>query len=162
VNDDRLDGRSPVHLAFDLRRYAPLLAGDEDPELIVGRRVVAAVAFIDEGTRHGVADKRLHVRNHGGQRVAVIRVARQRLDMGDELPAHGRFRFKFNRLGYFTDDCQALSARALTTKARVYPRARSLSLAQSEMLRGRPSLPVRSADRNSLAGATAIMHPRDQ
>src|SRR3981189_2486350 len=32
---------------------------------------------------------RLHLRDHGGQGVAVIGIARQRLDMGDELAALG-------------------------------------------------------------------------
>jgi len=35
------------------------------------------------------ADLRLDLRDHGGQRVAVIRIARQRLGVGDELAAPG-------------------------------------------------------------------------
>ena len=67
----------------------PLLAGDEDPELVIGRRIVAAIALVGEDALDGVADERLHVRDHGCQRVAVIGIARQRLHMGDELAALG-------------------------------------------------------------------------
>src|SRR2546428_10799441 len=81
------DGGPAAQLAFDLGCHAPFLAGDEDPELVVGRRVVAAVSLVGEDTLDGVADERLHVRDHGCQRVAVIWIAGQRLHMGDELAA---------------------------------------------------------------------------
>ena len=70
-------------------RHPSLLAGDEDPELVIGRRVVAAISLVGEDARDGVADQRLHVRDHGCQRVAVIGIAGQRLHMGDELAALG-------------------------------------------------------------------------
>jgi hypothetical protein len=41
MTDDGLDGGSPAHLALNLGRHAPFLPGDEDPELIIGRRIVA-------------------------------------------------------------------------------------------------------------------------
>lgn len=46
TSDDGFDGRPAFHLAFDLGCHAPLLTGDEDPELVVGRRVVSAVCLI--------------------------------------------------------------------------------------------------------------------
>jgi hypothetical protein len=55
--DDGLDGGTPAHLAFDLGRHAPLLTGDEDPELVIGRRIVAAIALVGEGPLYGVADE---------------------------------------------------------------------------------------------------------
>jgi hypothetical protein len=76
-------------LALDRRRHPSLLAGDKDPELVIWRRVTAAVSFVGEDARDGVADQRLHVRDHGCQRVTVIRIARQRLHVGDELAAPG-------------------------------------------------------------------------
>jgi hypothetical protein len=42
-----------------------LLAGEEDPGLVIGGRVVAAVALVGENARGGVADQRLHVRDPG-------------------------------------------------------------------------------------------------
>src|SRR5262252_8416090 len=42
----------------------------------------------DAAVEH-VADERLHLRNYRGERVPVIRVARQRCSMGDELTAGG-------------------------------------------------------------------------
>lgn len=36
-----------------------------------------------------MADQGLHLRDHGCKRVAIVRVARQRLDMGNELAALG-------------------------------------------------------------------------
>ena len=87
--DDGLDGGPAAQFALDRGRHASLLAGDEDPELVIGRRVVAAIALVGEDALDGVADQRLHVRDHGCQRVTVIRVAGQRLHMGDELAALG-------------------------------------------------------------------------
>src|ERR1700677_435085 len=76
------------------RRNSRLICGvtprfwpEKDPELVVGRRIVAAVSLVREDARDGVADQCLHVRDHGCQRVTVIRVSRQRLHMGDELAA---------------------------------------------------------------------------
>jgi hypothetical protein len=40
---------------------------------------VAAVSLVGEDTLDGVADQRLHLRDHGGQGVAVMGIARQRL-----------------------------------------------------------------------------------
>ena len=45
--------------------------------------------LVGEEARDDVADERLHVRDHGGQRVTAIGFAGQRLHMGDELAALG-------------------------------------------------------------------------
>ena len=50
---------------------------------------MAAIALVGEDALDGVADERLHLRDDGRQRVAVIGVAGQRLHMGDELAALG-------------------------------------------------------------------------
>src|SRR6202011_39407 len=77
-----------AEFALDRGRYPSLLARHEDPELVIGRRIVAAVPLVGEDARDGVADQRFHVRDHGCQRMTVIR-AGQRLHMGDELAALG-------------------------------------------------------------------------
>ncbi len=65
------------------RRFWP----DVDPELVVRRRIVAAIAAVGDDALEARADLALHVGNDLFQRVAVIGIARQRRDMGDELPA---------------------------------------------------------------------------
>src|SRR3981081_1499310 len=85
--DDGLDSGPAAQFALDPGRHPSLLAGEEDPELVIRRRVVAAVSLVSEDARDGVADERLHVRDHGRQRVTVIGIAGQRLHMGDELAA---------------------------------------------------------------------------
>ena len=54
-----------------------------------GGAFVAAIAAVGDDTRKGCADLRLDLRDHGGERVAVVGIAGQRLGMGDELTAHG-------------------------------------------------------------------------
>jgi hypothetical protein len=46
--DDGLDGRPAAQFTFDLGRHPSLLAGDEDPELVIGRRIVAAISLVGE------------------------------------------------------------------------------------------------------------------
>ena len=55
--------------------------------LWVGRRVVAAAAAVGNDAGQVRADLRLDLRDHGRERAAVVRVARQRLQMRDELSA---------------------------------------------------------------------------
>src|ERR1700682_6742014 len=43
VADDGLDGGPAAQFALDPGRHPSLLAGHEDPELVIGRRVMAAV-----------------------------------------------------------------------------------------------------------------------
>jgi hypothetical protein len=50
---------------------------------------MAAIAAVGEDAGEVRADLRLDLRDHGRQRVAVIRIARQRLGVGDELAAPG-------------------------------------------------------------------------
>ena len=85
--DDGLDGGPATEFTLDLWRYPSLLAGEEDPELVIGRCIVAAVALVGEDALDGVADQRFHVRDHRLQRVSVIGIAGQRLHMSDELAA---------------------------------------------------------------------------
>jgi hypothetical protein len=71
VSDDRLDRRSAPEFAFDGLSDAASLAGDIDPELVVGRGVMAAIAAVGDDAGKARADLRLDLRDHGRQRVAV-------------------------------------------------------------------------------------------
>jgi hypothetical protein len=75
MSDDGLYGGPPSHLAFDLWCHAPLLAGDEDPELVIGRRIVAAVSLVGDEALKGIADERLRFGNDSCQRMAVVRLS---------------------------------------------------------------------------------------
>lgn len=85
--DDGFDGGPASHRPYDDLGEAALVAGDMDLEHLALRGVVAAIADIGddlaEADAHGVLD----CRDDSGQRVAVMRIAGQRLDMGDELAA---------------------------------------------------------------------------
>jgi hypothetical protein len=66
----------------DLRRNWRLIWGvtprfwpEMKPELVIGRRVAAAVSLVGEDTPEGAADHCLHVRDHGCQGVTVIGIA---------------------------------------------------------------------------------------
>src|SRR4029079_4126449 len=62
--DHGFTGGAPPQLTLDLRRHSPLLPGREHPELVIGRRIVAAIALVGEDALDGVADELLHFRNH--------------------------------------------------------------------------------------------------
>ena len=87
VADDWFDGGAPSHLPLDLRCDAALLLGCVDLELVVGRRVVAAISGIGMNALDGVADELLDRRNDAGERVTIIGIAGQRLGMDRELAA---------------------------------------------------------------------------
>ena len=55
--DDGLDGGPAAQFALDPGCHASLLAGDEDPELVIGRRVVAAISVVGEEALDDVADR---------------------------------------------------------------------------------------------------------
>jgi len=85
--DHRFDGSAAAHLAFDLRREAAPLLGGVDFELVIERCVVAAVAGIGMQALDLIADELFDRRDDLGERVAIIRIARQRLGMDGELAA---------------------------------------------------------------------------
>ena len=87
VADAWLDGGSSSEVAFDRFGDAPLLAGDIDPELVLGRRVVAAIASVGDDARKVRADLGLDLRQDLAERVAVVGIAGKRLHVGDELAA---------------------------------------------------------------------------
>ena len=89
VADDRFDRRAAAEFAFDGLGDATSLARDIDLELVAGRGVVAAIAAVGDDAGKVGADLGLDLRDHGCEGVAVIRVARQRLGVGDELAAPG-------------------------------------------------------------------------
>jgi hypothetical protein len=109
VADDRFDRRPAAEFAFDGLGDAMSLARDIDLELVVGRGVVAAIAAVGDDAGEVGADLRLDLRDHGGQGVAVIRVARQRLGVGDELAALGAI----ERCGDRQLDAELITARGL-------------------------------------------------
>ncbi len=82
-------GGATLELALDLRGDATLLAGGVDPEPVLGRGVVAAIAGISDHAVEYIADERLHVGNDLGERVPIIRVAGQCGHVRDELAAGG-------------------------------------------------------------------------
>ncbi|MGY2932970.1 hypothetical protein ACVWZ6_002572 [Bradyrhizobium sp. GM6.1] len=61
--DDGFDGSPAAQFALDLGRHPSLLAGDEDPELVIGRRVVVAVSLVGGYARNGVANHGFHARD---------------------------------------------------------------------------------------------------
>jgi hypothetical protein len=73
-------GQTPKPLAVRRRRRA-------SPERVVGRRVVAAIAGIGVQTLDSIADQLFDRRGDLCERVAVVRIARQRLGMDGELAA---------------------------------------------------------------------------
>jgi hypothetical protein len=85
--DNRLDRGASFELALDLGGDAALLTGRVDLELVIGWGVVAAIASVGDAAIEHVADERLHLRNDRGEGVPVIRVAGQRCDVSNELPA---------------------------------------------------------------------------
>src|SRR5215470_3080039 len=87
VADDRLDGGAPPHFAVDFRSDAPLLLGSVDLELVIGRRVVAAISGVGMNALDGVADELLDCRNDPRERMTVIGIAGQCLGMDRELAA---------------------------------------------------------------------------
>lgn len=46
--DDGLHGRPAAQLTLDLRRHASLLPREKDPELVIGRRIAAAISLVGE------------------------------------------------------------------------------------------------------------------
>src|SRR5579862_5192840 len=89
VADNRFDGGPAAQVALDLFRHVALLAREIDLEAKVRRRVVAAVAAIDDEALKAGAGLRLEFGNHRRQSMAVVWIAGQRFDMGDELTALG-------------------------------------------------------------------------
>ena len=85
--DHWFDGGAAAHLAFDLRRETAPLLGSVDFELVIGRRVVAAVAGVGVQALDLIADQLFDRRDDLGERVPIIRIARQRLGMDGELAA---------------------------------------------------------------------------
>src|SRR5262249_51010897 len=69
-----IDGRTIRHCGYEVSQQ---------------KRIVAAIAGIGDTAIEDVADERLHLRNDRGERVPVIRIARQCCSMGDKLPAGG-------------------------------------------------------------------------
>ena len=88
--DHRFDGGTSPELAFDLWRDAALLTCSEDPELTIGRCVVAAITGVGDGAIESIADERLHGGDDGRERVAIVGITGQCGDVGGELPPRDR------------------------------------------------------------------------
>ena len=163
--DDRFDRRPAAEFAFDGLGDATSLARDIDLELMVGRGVVAAIAVVGDDAGEVGADQRLDLRDHGGQGVAVIRVAGQRLGVGDELAALGAIARAAcatganlpcvlqaplaRQFGVRTDQIGPVSCRGVTAKLRATSPSKSPAAALC---------PKDSRKRLSSLGATARRH----
>ena len=90
VADDRLDGGAAAQFALDGVGDAALLARDIDLEPHVGRRVVAAIAAVGDDAVEVRADLRLDLGDDGRERMAVIGIARQRLQWAMNWPPFER------------------------------------------------------------------------
>ena len=87
VADHRFDRGSASQLALDHTEDAALLAGDEDPARVWC--LVAAISLIDVDALDLAAGELLGVLDDGRERVAVVRVARERFGVQHELAARG-------------------------------------------------------------------------
>ena len=85
VADHGLDGGATSQFAFDEAEHAALLSGDENAVWVCG--VVAAVSLVDIGALDVAAGEPFGGVDDGAERVAVVRIARQRLGVQDELTA---------------------------------------------------------------------------
>ena len=85
VADHGLDGGATSQFAFDDVEHAALLSGDENAVWVCG--VVAAVSLVDIGALDVAAGEPFDGVDDGAERVAVVRIARQRLGVQDELTA---------------------------------------------------------------------------
>ena len=85
VADHGLDRGATSQFAFDDVEHAALLSGDENAVWVCG--VVAAVSLVDIGALDVAAGEPFDGVDDGAERVAVVRIARQRLGVQDELTA---------------------------------------------------------------------------
>ena len=85
--DTGLDGGAPSQVSLDRLRDGPFLAADIDLELVVRRRIVAAVATVRNDARKIGSDQGFRLRQDRFERMTVVWVAGQRLPMRDELAA---------------------------------------------------------------------------
>src|SRR5262249_10580029 len=87
VSDDGFDGSTTAHLAANGLGDTPDLAADPDLEAV--RIVVAAIALVSVDTAGRNACELFEIGDDGAKRMAIVRVAVQRLGMQHELPALG-------------------------------------------------------------------------
>ena len=85
VSDHGFDGGAASELALDGAEDAALLTGDEDPTWI--GRIVAAISLVDIGALDFAAGELFGLFDDGAERVAVVRIAGQRLGVQHELTA---------------------------------------------------------------------------
>jgi hypothetical protein len=85
VPDHRLDGQAASEFALDDAEDAAFLSGDEHAQRLW--RIVAAIAFINIGPLDLSPGHGLRLLDHLARRMAIIRIAGQRLGVEDELAA---------------------------------------------------------------------------
>ena len=83
--DDGLDGGTASELALDDAEHPAPLAGDEHAALLCSP--VPAITLVEIASLDGAAGELFGRRDDGGERVPVIRIARQRLGVQHELSA---------------------------------------------------------------------------
>lgn len=88
VADDGLDGSPSFHLAADDLRRSSYLAADPNPEPV--RVIVPAIALVDRDAADFDPRQSFHIGDDRPERVAVERIAVQRLGVEHELAALGR------------------------------------------------------------------------
>jgi hypothetical protein len=93
--DYGLDGSSASHLAANDFCDAADLAANPDPEPV--GIVVAAIALVAVDAADRNTCELFEISDDGTERVAVVRIAMQRLGMQDELSAFGRGGWRGNR-----------------------------------------------------------------
>lgn len=114
VSDDRFCGGPAPQRPLDGLGAAALVAGDMDPEHhLVLRRIVAAITGVGDDLAEGGADRGLDGGDDGGQRVAVVGIARQRPSALVIL----RMGAAFVRRGHPVQICQKESYRTLTRQS---------------------------------------------
>ena len=87
VADDRLDRGAALHLAADRSGHPAHLAGDPHPELLLV--IVAAIALVDVDAAGLDPGQFFEIDDDRPQRVAIERIAVQRLGVEHELAALG-------------------------------------------------------------------------
>ena len=93
--DHGLDGSSASHLAANDFCDAADLAANPDPEPV--GIVVAAIALVAVDAADSNTCELFEISDDGTERVAVVRIAMQRLGMQHELSAFGRGGWRGNR-----------------------------------------------------------------
>ncbi len=101
--DHGLDGSSASHLAANDFCDAADLAANPDPEPV---GIVVAIALVAVDAADSNTFELFEISDDGNERVAVVRIAMQRLGMQHELSAFGRGGWRGNRHARVVEEIQ--------------------------------------------------------